>query len=223
MLVERNANSLPHNWLLHHYYITSLKKNAGHLRGKVLDLGCGRKPFREIIEKHCTKYVGLEYPATLHGLQHVDVVGNALILPFQNASFDSVVSFAVLEHVPEPEQFLAEACRVLAPGGKALLMTPLMWGEHEPPHDYYRYTRYGLRYLAEKVGFEVIAIEPDTGYWSTAVLRFNYSMNRLARGPLRYLMRPLWWNQYLALWLDKLDRKYRVDTATYTTILRKPA
>ena len=102
-------------------------------------------------------------------------------------------------------------------------MTPLMWGEHEPPHDYYRYTRYGLRYLAEKVGFEVIAIEPDTGYWSTAVLRFNYSMNRLARGPLRYLMRPLWWNQYLALWLDKLDRKYRVDTATYTTILRKPA
>jgi SAM-dependent methyltransferase len=125
--------------------------------------------------------------------------------------------------VPEPQQFLAEAFRVLKAGGKAVLMTPMMWGEHEPPHDYYRYTRYGLRYLAEKAGFEVISIEPLTGYWSMAALRFNYSMNRLARGPLRYFLRPLWWDQYLALWLDKIDRNYRVDTASYTTILQKPA
>jgi SAM-dependent methyltransferase len=222
MFVERNRNSLPHNWLLHHYYISSLKKNAGHLQGLVLDLGCGRKPFRDIIEKNCRKYIGLEYPATLHGLDDVEVIGNALILPFLNESLDTVVSFSVLEHVTEPQQLLEEAFRALKRGGKALLMTPLMWGEHEPPHDYFRFTRYGLRYLATKAGFEVVSIEPDTGYWSTAVLRFNYSMNRLARGPLRYLLRPRWWNQYLALWLDKLDRNYRVDTATYTTILRKP-
>ena len=222
MFVKKNVNSLPHNWLLHHYYILSLERNAEHLKGRILDIGCGRKPFREFIERQCKKYVGLEHPATLHGMRSVDVAGNALILPFINESFETVVSFAVMEHVPEPQQFLSEAFRVLKPAGKALLMTPLMWGEHEPPHDYYRYTRYGLKYLAEKAGFEVISIEADTGYWSTAVLRFNYSLNRLAKGLGKYLLRPIWWDQYLALLLDKIDRSYRVDTATYTTILRKP-
>ena len=75
-----------------------------------------------------------------------------------------------MEHVTEPRIFLAEAFRVMKRGGTALLTTPFMWGEHEQPHDYFRFTRYGLRYLAEKAGFEVIEIEPDTGYWSTATL-----------------------------------------------------
>lgn len=187
----------------------------------MLDIGCGIKPYKEIIEKFCTKYIGLDQPTTLHGLKEVEVVGDTLFLPFSAGSFDSVVSFQVMEHVTEPQLFLSEAFRVLKHGGKALLMTPLMWGEHEQPHDYFRYTRYGLRYLAEKAGFEVIAVEPDTGYWSTAVLCFNYWLNRFGKGPLRYLLTPVWLNQYLALWLDRIDRSYTVDTATFTCLLQK--
>jgi SAM-dependent methyltransferase len=222
MFIEKNENSRPHNWLLHHNYIRSLKRHGEHIRGRVLDIGCGTKPFKPIIEKLGEKYIGMEHPATLHGLQNANVAGDALALPFISEGFDAVVSFSVLEHVTEPQKFLSEACRVLKPGGKALLMTPLMWGEHEPPHDYFRFTRYGLRYLAEKAGFEVISIEPDTGYWGTAVLRFNYWLNRFGKGPLRYLLMPIWLNQYVALLLDKLDRSYSVDTATFTTLLKKP-
>ncbi len=222
MRIEKNENSRPHNWLLHHYYICSLKKHAEHIRGRVLDIGCGTKPFKTVIEKHCEKYIGMEHPATLHGLQNVDVAGDALVLPFISDSFDAVVSFSVMEHVLEPPLFMSEAFRVLKPGGKALLMTPLMWGEHEQPHDFFRFTRYGLRYLAEKAGFEVISIAADTGYWGMAVLRFNYWLNRFGKGPLRYLLMPVWLNQYLALLLDKIDRSYTVDTATFTTLLKKP-
>jgi SAM-dependent methyltransferase len=200
-----------------------VKRNAGYLRGRLLDIGCGAKPYREIIGKYCTEYVGLDRPATLHGLQNVDVGGDALHLPFGDESFDSVVSFQVMEHVTEPGLFLSEAFRVLKSGGAAMVTTPFMWGEHEQPNDYYRYTRYGLRYLAEKAGFEAISIEPDTGYWSTAALRFNYWLNRFGRGPLRWLLMPVWLNQHVALVLDRIDRGYTADTATFTCVLRKPS
>jgi len=223
MFFEKSSNAKPHNWLIHHYCVLAVKKNAIHLKGRVIDIGCGTKPYKKFLHRHFTRYIGLEHPVSLHGVQHVDVVGDALCLPFSEASFDSAVSFQVMEHVREPQLFLAEAFRILKPQGIFLLTTPFLWGEHEQPHDYFRYTRYGLRYLAEKAGFEVISIEPDTGYWSTAVLRFNYWLNRLGKGPLRYLLMPIWLNQYLALWLDKMDRSYTVDTATFTSVLRKPA
>jgi SAM-dependent methyltransferase len=222
MFIERSKNTRPHNWLIHHYCVRSVRKHASRLNGRVLDIGCGIKPYREIIGKYCTEYIGLDHPATLHGLREVEVVGDALGLPFGGESFDSVVSFQVMEHVREPQLFLSEAYRVMKRGGTALLTTPFMWGEHEQPHDYYRYTRYGLRYLVEKAGFEVIAIEPGTGYWSTAALRFNYWLNRFGKGPLRYLLMPVWLNQYLALWLDRVDRSYTVDTAMFACLLRKP-
>ena len=222
MFFERSKNTRPHNWLIHHYLVRSVRKNASRLSGSVLDIGCGIKPYREIIGKYCTEYIGLDHPATPHGLKEVEVVGDALRLPFGGERFDSVVSFQVMEHVREPQLFLSEAYRVMKRGGMAMLMTPFMWGEHEQPHDYFRYTRYGLRYLAEKAGFEVIAIEPGTGYWSTATLRFNYWLNRFGKGPLRYLLMPVWLNQYLALWLDRVDRSYTVDTAMFTCLLQKP-
>jgi SAM-dependent methyltransferase len=222
MFFEQSGNTRPHNWLIHHYCVRSARKHAPRLGGRVLDIGCGIEPYREIIGKYCAEYIGLDRPDTLHGLKKVDVAGDGLALPFGNESFDSVVSFQVMEHVTDPRLFLSEAFRVMKPGGTALLTTPFMWGEHEQPHDYFRYTRYGLRYLAENAGFEVISIEPGTGYWSMATLRFNYWLNRLGKGPLRYLLMPIWLNQFLALWLDRVDRSYTVDTAMFTCLLRKP-
>ena len=49
-----------------------------------------------------------------------------------------------------------EIARTLAPGGLLLVAAPHEWEVHQAPHDYFRYTRYGLRYLLEKAGFEVV-------------------------------------------------------------------
>ena len=153
MFCETTINAHPYNWLIHHYSALAIKKAASHVKGMTLDIGCGIKPYRDLLAVKCEKYVGLEHPRTLHGLSAVDVAGDGLVLPFIDGCFDTAVSFQVLEHVPEPSQFLVEAFRVLKPGGKAILMTPFMWGEHEPPYDYYRYTQYGLRYLSDIAGF----------------------------------------------------------------------
>jgi SAM-dependent methyltransferase len=222
--IRKTINTQPHNWLIHHIYVQSLKKFSNIITGNVLDIGCGQKPYKNIIEQHASNYFGLEYKKTLHGFKSVDVVGNAMVLPFKNSSADFIVSFQVMEHVPEPEFFLKELLRVLKFGGHLLLMTPFMWGEHEVPYDYYRYTRYGLEFLAKKTGFEVMSITSDTGFWATTIIRFNYFLMTYAKGPLRYIGIPIvWLDQFIALFLDKIFSSYNTETANYTTLLKKPS
>jgi len=221
--ISKTTNTRPHNWLIHHIYVQSLKKFSNLIKGNVIDIGCGQKPFRNIIEKHASKYYGLEYKRTLHGFKSVDVVGNAMVLPFKNSSADFIVSFQVMEHLPEPEKFLKELLRILKLDGHLLLMTPFMWGEHEAPYDYYRYTRYGLEYLANKTGFEVVNIISDTGFWTTTIIRFNYFLMTYAKGPFRFLGIPIvWFDQFIALLLDRLFSSYSTESANYTTLLKKP-
>ena len=76
--------------------------------------------------------------------------------PFDDARFESVLCNQVLEHVFNPEEFIAEIHRVLTPGGRLILTVPFVWDEHEQPHDYARYSSFGLRSLLERNGFQVL-------------------------------------------------------------------
>jgi hypothetical protein len=97
-----------------------------------------------------------------------------------------------------------------------------MWHVHEAPHDYYRYTRYGLKYLLDKAGFIDITITENTGFWQTWVLKFNYHTTRFAHGPLKYFWIPCWWlGQFVAPVLDKYDKNPN-QCGSYTVIARKP-
>lgn len=158
-------------------------------------------------------------------------MGDALELPFGAGTFGSVVSFQVMEHLPEPSHFLQEVFRVLKPGGMILIMTPFMWGEHEQPYDFYRYTRFGLHYLLEKSGFEIVSIEPYAPYWPVAIVRFNYWLLPFARGIFKLPVTAwMWANQFMAVGLNKLDMRlrkgerpfYAHDYAGFTSIARKP-
>jgi SAM-dependent methyltransferase len=70
-----------------------------------------------------------------------------------------------LEHVRNPAGVLAELHRTLKAGGRLLLVTPHEWEEHQEPHDYFRYTRYGLDYLLRSAGFEAIQIDAAGGFF----------------------------------------------------------
>ncbi|MGO9334539.1 MAG: class I SAM-dependent methyltransferase [Acidimicrobiales bacterium] len=115
------------------YELQILPLASSQLEGaaRVLDLGCGegqlarrlalRTPVREIV-------VGLEPSAAqlasaidqAGGPRYVRGVGERL--PFRDASFDGVVCCLVIEHSSDPDALLAEAVRVLAVGGRFLLL-----------------------------------------------------------------------------------------------------
>jgi len=144
----------------------AIKQRAHYAQGRLLDLGCGGQPYRELFGG-VSQYIGLDIDSG----PTVDIAGDAQVLPFAGATFDTVLCNEVLEHVPEPAVLLTEVARVLKSGGFLLLTTPQTWGLHHEPHDYYRYTKYGLRYQAEKAGLEVIDIAPTCGVWSTTSQR----------------------------------------------------
>jgi SAM-dependent methyltransferase len=125
------------------------------LSGQLIDVGCGSKPYRSLFTVDA--YIGLDIDSEIsrqRGIADQLYDGNAF--PFPDGSFDSALCSQVLEHVFNPNDFLAEIARVLKPGGKLLLTVPFVWDEHEQPYDYARYSSFGLRALLEKQGFKVV-------------------------------------------------------------------
>ena len=117
----------------------------------VLDLGCGDKPYLPYFAGVASDYVGVD----VHAGEHVDVVGPADELPFEDGRFDVVVATQMLEHVPDPARVLREAHRVLRPGGVLLLSTHGTTVYHPNPGDFWRWTHEGLEKLLA-----------DNGDWS---------------------------------------------------------
>lgn len=133
-----------------------VKALSSFIDGKILDVGCGRKPYKSLFT--FKEYIGLdiENEGHSHFNEDIDIFYDGNAIPFIDSTFDSVICNQVLEHVFNPNTFLTEINRVLKPGGKFLLTVPFVWDEHEQPNDYARYSSYGLKFLLEKHSFEVI-------------------------------------------------------------------
>lgn len=213
---------LSHNWLILQINNNCLKGFLNKIRGRVVDLGCGTAPYKADILNVAEEYVGVDWESSFHDQSHVNIFANLCeVLPIQDKYADTVVSFQVLEHLPEPSVFLKEAHRILRPNGIIIITVPFMWHVHEAPYDYYRFTRYGLEYLLKKAGFIDITIKENTGYWQTSVLKFNYYTVPFSRGLLRLLFIPVWYvGQKVSPILDKLHW-VPTEAASYTVIARK--
>ena len=209
------------NFLIHRINVNIAKSLVCQKR--VVDLGCGTAPYKAQILKTAEKYIGMDWPNSLHSPENVDIFASLnQALPLKNGCADGVVSFQVMEHLREPEFFLREAYRILKPGGKLFLTVPFQWHLHESPHDYFRYTKFGLEYLIKNAGFSEIKVKANTGFWTTWVLKFNYHTHRYTSicKPWSYLfglpLVPIWvLGQLFALCLDGVDR-HEEETASYT-------
>lgn len=188
----------------------ALAQAAPRAHGRLLDIGCGEKQWEPVFRPHVTAYVGVDHPGTVHDSSRVDIVASAYEIPVDDASFDTVLCTAVMEHLEEPAAALAEARRVLRDGGTAIYAIPFIWQLHEEPRDFFRYSKHAIRYLFEKEGFEIETLQTLAGFWVTFGQMLSYYLYRfrdrglLRRTPLIPALALL--VQGLAAVLDRLDR-----------------
>ncbi len=173
--------------LIHPMYIIrknlyrGVLRHAHELRGKLMDFGCGSKPYKALFT-NATEYIGVDYAGEghSHDKEEIDVYYDGKTIPFPDNTFDSILTNEVLEHVFNLEDILKELNRVLKPGGKILITTPFAWTEHEIPVDFGRYTSFGMEALLKRNGFKICALEKSTNYLQTqAQLRGLYWHNHI--------------------------------------------
>jgi SAM-dependent methyltransferase len=128
-------------------------------RYRVLDIGCGNKPYYPYFAAGASEYVGVDVdnPAA-------DVVGSIEELPVEDDSFDIVLCTQVLEHVLDPDQAVSELYRVTAPGGRVLASTHGVQVYHPSPDDHWRWTHSGLELLFLRNGaWSSVTVRPAGG------------------------------------------------------------
>lgn len=186
----------------------------------VLDAGAGQGTHRGYFVRQ--RYYGLDMGVgdASWDYSRLDVLGDLQKLPFATGVFDAAINIVTLEHVREPARVLEEIARVLKPGGRLLLVAPQEWEEHQQPHDYFRYTRYGLQYLLERAGFQEICLEPVGGFFRLLSRRLLNAL-QFFPGPWMLLAAVVFTPPALLLpLLDGLDRRKNF-TLGYICFARK--
>jgi SAM-dependent methyltransferase len=140
---------------------------------KVLDAGAGASKYRPFFA-HCdykTQDFCLYQGALVQYLQPIDYVCEITAIPLPDGSLDAILCTEVFEHVVNPMAVLGEFHRLLKPGGKLWLTSPLLSHLHmEPYHFYGGFTHYWYRHWLPQKGFQIDSISPVGGPGLSAVI-----------------------------------------------------
>jgi SAM-dependent methyltransferase len=149
--------------------------------GRVLDVGCGDRPYRELFPNA----VGFDVP----GNPHAELHGSIDAIPVDDASFDVVLCLQVLEHVPDPATAVRELHRVVRPGGRVLLTTHGVYPFHPNPDDLWRWTHQGLERLFLTNGeWASVTVHAGAGTAATTGMLVAHGLDLLCK---RAHVRPL--------------------------------
>lgn len=189
-------------------------------QARVLDAGAGEGAYAPWFRAQ--RYVGVDLGVGDAGWDYgsLDAVADLTHLPFADSVFDACLNVVTLEHVREPAAVLRELARCLRPGGTLLLIVPHEWEEHQVPHDYFRYTRHGLRHLLAQAGLHETTLEPVGGYFRLLARRLLNGL-QFFPGPVKLLAAAALVPPALVLpALDFLDRD-RHFTLGFICVARK--
>jgi len=157
-----------HIWYLHYkpFHEELAAAIKLYAKGKLLDIGCGNKPYAGILSPYITEYIGCDIIQSSNNC--VDILCPANKIPLDDNGFDTVFSTQTIEHVEDHQGLLNEAYRLLNKGGHLIIIGPMYWPLHEEPYDFFRFTKHGFKYILEKAGFEIVDIRSNGGKWSVA-------------------------------------------------------
>jgi SAM-dependent methyltransferase len=191
---------------------------------RTLDVGAQNGPYAA----HFPRRVALDVQRGVG----VQVIGDAQALGIRDASFDVVLCTEVLEHLPDPQRAIDEMYRVLVPGGQLLLTTRFLFPIHDAPHDYFRFTKYGLRHLLRR--FDITELQEETdavGTLAVLLQRLGMQAETLHRAPFRAVW--LLWAQMVRPLSFLITQEYGdsrrrqpergIMTSGYHVACRKPA
>jgi SAM-dependent methyltransferase len=227
-LADTNVDKFNLNYLhykpFHRDLIAAINKYA---TGKVIDIGCGNKPYEQNFKDKTTDYVGCDIIQS--NLNKVDVLCAANNIPLPDASFDTAFSTQTIEHVEDHQGLVNEAFRLLKPGGHFIVSGPLYWYLHEEPYDFFRFTKYGFKYVLEKAGFEVVETCSNGGMWAVAGQSYIHAFAKSTSKHflirifkfIFFRLRAYWLINSFYAWMDKVDYN-PINTMNYVVIGKKP-
>ena len=139
------------NFLTQKTLFESISKYKNFIGGKILDFGCGQKPYVDLFD--FTEYIGLELNDQSYS--RADLFYDGKEIPFKEKEFDSVVSFQVLYQCDDIDFCLNQIKRVLKDNGSLLISLPFMWfdGGDNPER---RFSAYEIKNLLNRNGFKIL-------------------------------------------------------------------
>jgi len=133
-------------------------------RGHLADFGCGKVPFYGLYRDLVEQVTCIDWPSTLHESEHVDIFADLnQRTEIPDASFDTIISSSVLEHIWKHDVFWDEMARTITPGGHIVLSVPFIYWLHEEPYDYFRWTRHALAKACDERRLTVVHLAPYGG------------------------------------------------------------
>lgn len=194
-----------------------LKPVTQYLSGSLLNAGCGSREVNSyLLANGATEITSYDIASDDPEV----IVGPLETMPFEDASFDSVLCNAVLEHVRDAERSLGEMTRVVRPGGHIVVAVPFLQPFHACPTDFRRYTADGLADLGRRAGLEVVCVLPVHSIAQTVGwILWEYAQEK--GGRLRRSM--AWWIAYLSTrWSNRTDPTLIKNANTFQAVFRQP-
>lgn len=174
------------NWLQGRHLIPLLAEYGARIDGTVLDLGCGRSPFRPLFTR-ARKFVRIDrYP-----VDPEVIVADATALPLDDGSVDCILVAQVIGDVPDLPKLFRELRRVLAPGGVVLVYETISYFHHDLPHDYWRVLPAGLEWAGREAGFRCERLVYLGGYGTQLAMHWNQVVSGIFDRVV--LTRPIGW------------------------------
>ena len=155
-------------FIMNTYKEVAIEKVKKYGKGKLVDIGCGRSPYKEILLNFVDSYTGVDHPETsklYETKDKPDFYADAKKLPFKNNSYETAIMLQVLEYLDKPQEAIKEAARVLKKGGVFIISVPFMYPIHDGKFDHNRFTESGISSLLSEAKFKTVEIESQGNFW----------------------------------------------------------